>query len=157
MTSPLSCVSLPKQWNGGHVSEPQKILWDLNSFLMQIFLSLQEIFVAVSRLSEKVTPARKLYRIGHLFTLKKGDLGAISVTERSCAALVSKVKSHISDRCSYYTPDKNTFSLRHEKQSRVPARGTQHEQVVETLGTLWKVILTSGFIIVSGDSGAYVG
>ena len=101
-----------------------------------IFPLFQEICIAVSRLSEKVSPARKSYRIGHLFTLKKGDLGAISVTERSCAALVSKVKSHISDRCSYYTPHNSTFSLGHEKQSRVPARGTQHEQVVETLGTL---------------------
>ena len=26
----------------------------------------------------------------------------ISVTERSCAAPISKVVSHISDRCSYY-------------------------------------------------------
>ena len=97
---------------------------------------LPKTYTAVSLLSEKVTPARKSYRIEHLFTLKKGDLGAISVTERSCAALVSKVKSHISDRCSYYTLHNSTFSLRHEKQSRVPARGTQHEQVVETLGTL---------------------
>ena len=100
---------------------------------MQIFLSLQEIFVAVSRLSEKVTPARKLYRIGHLFTHENGDLGAISVTERSCAALVSKVTYRIG---VHTIPDDSTFSLPHEKQSRVPARGTQHGKVVETLGTL---------------------
>ena len=48
-------------------------------------------------------PVRKLYRIGLLFTHKDTDFGAISVTERSCAAPISKVKSHISDRCSYYT------------------------------------------------------
>ena len=28
------------------------------------------------------------------------DFGAISVTERSCTALISKVKSHLLDRCS---------------------------------------------------------
>ena len=38
-----------------------------------------------------------------LFTYKNGDFGAISVTERSRASLISKVKSHISYRCSYYT------------------------------------------------------
>ena len=40
-------------------------------------------------------PARKLYRIGLLFTRKNGDFGAISVTERSCAAPISKVESYI--------------------------------------------------------------
>ena len=40
-------------------------------------------------------PARKLYRIGLLFTREDGDFGAISVTERSCAAPISKVESHI--------------------------------------------------------------
>ena len=29
---------------------------------------------------------------------KNGDLGAISVTERSCTTLISKVERHISDR-----------------------------------------------------------
>ena len=48
-------------------------------------------------------PARKLYRIVLLFTRKNGDFGAISVTERSCAASISKVESYISDRCSYHT------------------------------------------------------
>ena len=48
-------------------------------------------------------PARKPYRIGLLFTHKNGDFGAISVTEQSCAALISEAESHISDRCSYYT------------------------------------------------------
>ena len=48
-------------------------------------------------------PARKQDRIGLLFTHKNGDIGAISVTERSCAAPISKVESQISDRCSYYT------------------------------------------------------
>ena len=43
-------------------------------------------------------PTRKRYRIGLLFAHKNGDFGAISVTERSCAALISKVESDISDR-----------------------------------------------------------
>ena len=49
------------------------------------------------------TPAQKQYRRGILFTHKNGDLGAISVMERSCAAPISKVESQISDRSSYYT------------------------------------------------------
>ena len=36
--------------------------------------------------------------IGLLFTGKNGDFGLISVTERSCAAPVSKVERCISDR-----------------------------------------------------------
>ena len=51
-------------------------------------------------------PARKSYRIWLLFTLshKNGCGGAISVTERSCAAAICKVEwRHISDRCSHYT------------------------------------------------------
>ena len=48
-------------------------------------------------------PARKPYRLGLLFTHKNGDFGAISVTEQSCAALISKAESHISDWGSYYT------------------------------------------------------
>ena len=36
---------------------------------------------------------------GLLFTHKNSDFGAISVKERSCAALISKLESHISDRC----------------------------------------------------------
>ena len=43
-------------------------------------------------------PARKPYRIGLLFTHKNRDFGAISVTERSCAAQISKVETHIFDR-----------------------------------------------------------
>ena len=46
-------------------------------------------------------PAQKPYRIGILFTRKNGDFGAISVTERSCAALIPKEEHHISDRWSY--------------------------------------------------------
>ena len=34
--------------------------------------------------------------------LKNGDFGALFVTERSWAAPISQVESHISDRCSYY-------------------------------------------------------
>ena len=36
--------------------------------------------------------------MGLLFTHKNGDVGAISVTERSCVAPISKVERHISDR-----------------------------------------------------------
>ena len=45
---------------------------------------------------------RKSYRIELLFTHKNRCDGAICVKRRSCAASISKVKSHISDRCSYY-------------------------------------------------------
>ena len=48
-------------------------------------------------------PARKPYRIGLLFTYENGDFGTISVTERSYAAPISKVVSHILNRCSCYT------------------------------------------------------
>ena len=44
--------------------------------------------------------ARNPYLIGLLFTHKNGDFGAISVTERSCAALIFYAEGHISDRCS---------------------------------------------------------
>ena len=48
--------------------------------------------------------ARKSYGIGLLFTHNNGDFSAISVlTERSCAAPISKVESYISGRCSRYT------------------------------------------------------
>ena len=46
---------------------------------------------------------RKQYLIGLMFTNKNGCGGAISVTERSYAAPIFKVESHISDRCSHYT------------------------------------------------------
>ena len=51
-------------------------------------------------------PARKPYQVGFLFT---HEFRAISVTERRCAALISKVESHISDRCSHYT--RSLFSI----------------------------------------------
>ena len=38
-----------------------------------------------------------------LFRYKNGDFGVISVTERSCVAPISKVESHIPERCSHYT------------------------------------------------------
>ena len=47
---------------------------------------------------------------------KNGDFGAISATERSCAAPISKAESHVSDRCSYYT---RHLSYRHEKLSSI--------------------------------------
>ena len=41
-------------------------------------------------------PVRKLYQIGLLFTRKNGDFGAISVTERNCAAPITlSGESHI--------------------------------------------------------------
>ena len=49
-------------------------------------------------------------RIGFLFTHKNGDLGAISVTERSYAAPFSEVESHVSDRfCAIIWCSVNTF------------------------------------------------
>ena len=44
-------------------------------------------------------PPKKSYPIGILFTHKHGCRGAISVTGRSCAALISKVErqSHIGE------------------------------------------------------------
>ena len=61
----------------------------------------------------------KLYRKGLLF--KNGCGGAISVTERRCAAPISKVESHISDRCSYYP---RQLSYRYEKLSGFLVSGT---------------------------------
>ena len=46
-------------------------------------------------------PSVRPYRIGLLFSHKNGDFGAISITQRSCADPISKVESHISDRCSH--------------------------------------------------------
>ena len=45
-------------------------------------------------------PPQKSYRVGLLFTHKNGCDGAISLTEPSCAAPISKVDHHISDRVS---------------------------------------------------------
>ena len=42
--------------------------------------------------------AKTIPAIGLLFTHKTGDFDLISVTERSCAAPVSKVERYISDR-----------------------------------------------------------
>ena len=48
--------------------------------------------------------APKPYRIGLMLThVKNGNLGKISVTERSFTASVFKVESHMLDKCSYYT------------------------------------------------------
>lgn len=38
------------------------------------------------------------YRIGILFTHRNDDFGAISATERSCAAPISRVELHLSNR-----------------------------------------------------------
>ena len=61
---------------------------------------------------------KTVLRIGLLYTNKNGgDFGANSVTKRNCAAPISKVESHISDRCIHniYIPD--CFWCWHEKQS----------------------------------------
>ena len=50
-------------------------------------------FFTLQRLSSAL--AQKQYRIGLLFRYKKGDFGTISVTERSCAAPISQVESHV--------------------------------------------------------------
>ena len=43
---------------------------------------------------------KTVLRIGLLYTNKNGgDFGANSVTKRNCAAPISKVENHISDRC----------------------------------------------------------
>ena len=55
--------------------------------------------------------ALKSYRIGFLFTHKHGDLGGISVTEQSCAALISKVECRISDKlCATVRCSVNRYS-----------------------------------------------
>ena len=47
---------------------------------------------------------------GLLFIHKNCDFGAISVAERNCAASISKMESHIGDRCSYYRGTQRKFS-----------------------------------------------
>lgn len=42
-----------------------------------------------------ITPPRKSDRIGLLFTQKKSDFGAISVTEQNCAAPISIVDTEL--------------------------------------------------------------
>ena len=37
------------------------------------------------------------------FTNKSDDLGTNSLSERSCSAPISKVESHVLDKCSHYT------------------------------------------------------
>ena len=59
-------------------------------------------------------PSRKSYRIGLLFTHMNGCGVAISVTERSCAAPISKVERDISDRfCAILWCKVNTYSARY--------------------------------------------
>ena len=55
--------------------------------------------------------ARKPYRIEIVSTHKNGDFRAISVTERSCAAPISKVEPHISDMfCATLWCNANKYS-----------------------------------------------
>ena len=61
--------------------------------------------------------SRKSYPIVFLFTQKNACGGAISVTERSWAAPISKVEPHISERfCAILWRAVNTFSARHESE-----------------------------------------
>ena len=61
--------------------------------------------------------ALKPYRIGLLFTHKNSDFGCISVTELRCAALISKVESHISDRiCATVWCSVNRYSDRRGRE-----------------------------------------
>ena len=58
--------------------------------------------------------ARKPYWIHH----KNSDFGAISVTERSCIAPISEVKSHISDDVHSI---QDSLSCRHKELSGGPS------------------------------------
>ena len=73
------------------------------STLQRIDSTVQRNDLIAKRPYSALAPARKSHRIGLLFTRKNCDLLAISVTEQSCAAPISKVEGHISDSCSYYT------------------------------------------------------
>ena len=58
-------------------------------------------------------PRKQAYRIGLLFTHRNTCGCTISVTKRSCAEPISKVKCHISDRfCSILWCSGNTYSAR---------------------------------------------
>ena len=76
------------------------VLINLHRWVKTLYIRLWLLF---TRYRIAFAHARKSYRIGLLFTHKNRDFGAISVTERSYAAPISKLESHISDRCSYYT------------------------------------------------------
>ena len=65
-----------------------------------VVLLIKAVFILCRRAFAR---ARKPYRIVLPFIHKNGDFRAISITEGSCAALISKVESHISERCLYYT------------------------------------------------------
>ena len=61
--------------------------------------SIATVLGCVRTIQESFCVCRKsIPGIGLLFTHKNGDFGLISVTERSCAAPVSKVERYISDR-----------------------------------------------------------
>ena len=42
------------------------------------------------------------FDVNVMLKLSNGDFGAISLTEQSCAPTISKVESHVSDKCAYY-------------------------------------------------------
>ena len=62
-----------------------------------------------------IARARKPYQIGFLFADNNSYFGAITVTERSSTAPISKVVSRVSDWCSSYPAD--SCSCRQEKLS----------------------------------------
>ena len=76
------------------------VLVNLHRWVKTLYIRLWLLF---TRYRIAFAQARKSYCIGLLFTHKNGDFGAISVMGRGRASLISKVKSHISDRYSYYT------------------------------------------------------
>ena len=59
--------------------------------------------IGVHTLSDSLSAATKFIRIGPLFAHKNSYGSAISVTQRSCTAAISKAESHISDSCTHYS------------------------------------------------------
>ena len=71
------------------------VITGLFSKLLGYFVFRLTVWGYVYTKPDSFTPAQKPFRIGLFLTHKNGDFDAISVTERSCAARISKVKSHI--------------------------------------------------------------
>ena len=75
-----------------------------------------EAFVTLYQVA--FTPAQKQYWIGLLFTHKNGDLGAISVTERCCAALRPSLKWRVTYRIGVHTIQ-DSFQCQQNKVSGI--------------------------------------
>ena len=50
----------------------------------------------------QIRVCRLPFDVNAMFKLSNGDFGAIPWTEQSCATPISKVESHVSDKCAYY-------------------------------------------------------